>query len=151
MADEPSIAALVARYAPAVAADLQAARAHLASLVPRGFELVYDNYNALAFGFCPSLRASEAVVSVAAYPRWVTLFFLQGVSLDDPGRVLQGTGSRVRSVRLQPFGRLHAPEIASLLEQALARHAAAFGAAPPLSTVLKSVSDKQRPRRPSST
>jgi hypothetical protein len=37
----------------------------------RGHELVYDDYNALMFGFSPTDRTSEAFISVAG---WVTLF-----------------------------------------------------------------------------
>ncbi len=33
--------------------------------------------NALAIGFGPSDRASEVIISIAVYPRWVSLFFLQ--------------------------------------------------------------------------
>jgi len=45
-------------------------------LFPTALELVYDNYNALAIGLL--LRtASEAIFSIALYPKWVSLFFLQ--------------------------------------------------------------------------
>jgi hypothetical protein len=38
-------------------------------------QLVYDNYNALANGFGPSERVSEAISSVVLHPRRVTLVF----------------------------------------------------------------------------
>jgi len=41
---------------------------------PRANVLVYDNYNALAIGFGPTERASDAVFSIAPFPRWVSLF-----------------------------------------------------------------------------
>src|ERR1700750_124309 len=71
MSAERQVAAFLAKYAPSIVDEMQAARQHLALLFPRGFELVYDNYNTLAFGYSPTDRASGAVVSVAAYPRWV--------------------------------------------------------------------------------
>ena len=40
----------LARYNPEIVAQVQEVRAHLAGRFPQGFELVYDNYNALAFG-----------------------------------------------------------------------------------------------------
>jgi hypothetical protein len=80
----PEVAAFLAKYTPAIAAQTQAVREHLLRVFPRGFELVYDNYNALAFGFGPTQRASDLVVSVAAYPKWVTLFFLNGATLPEP-------------------------------------------------------------------
>jgi hypothetical protein len=63
--------------------------------------LVYDNYNALAIGFGPTERASDVIFSIALFPRWVTLFFLHGVTLPDPYKVLRGSGKVVRHVVLQ--------------------------------------------------
>jgi hypothetical protein len=145
---ERQVREFVAKYSPEVGEQIQAARAHLATLFPRGYELVYDNYNALVLGISPSQRASDVVVSIAAYPRWVTLFFLKGANLPDPAHVLQGKGSTVRSVRLQPFSVLHSPPVLALLEHVRQLYASRFGAAPSLCTVVKSVSRKQRPRTP---
>ena len=148
-AAEHEIASFLAKYSPEVAAQLKAARARLRKLFPRGCELVYDNYNALVFAFAPGERASQAAVSVAGYPRWVTLFFLDGVKLKDPHKLLQGSGSQVRGVRLASADELDKPAVRALIEQAIAPHHAAFAAAAPLRTLIKSVSAKQRARRPS--
>lgn len=137
-----------AKYDPAIAALLSDCRRRLHRLIPRGHELVYDNYNALVCGFGPSLKASEAVVSLAAYPRWVTLFFLQGALLPDPHGLLQGSGSRVRSIRLRAVEDLDMPEIADLFSHALGTCAESFAAAPAMTTTIKSVSTQQRARRP---
>jgi hypothetical protein len=120
------------------------------ALVPRGYELVYDNYNGLVIGYSPSERASDAIVSIAAYPRWVTLFFLNGVSLRDSLSLLEGKGSRVRSVRLQSPSDLDRPEIKQLIEQALGPCRADLAECPRIKTIVKSISTKQCPRRPSS-
>jgi hypothetical protein len=124
------------------------ARQKLRSRIPRGFELVYDNYNALAMGFSPTDRASAVVVSLAAYPRWINLFFLQGIGLKDPEGLLGGAGRRVRSLRLEGPETLDDPRVVRLIEQALGQRAAAFEAAPALCTLIKSVSARQRPRLP---
>ena len=149
---QPSqVSEFLAKYTPEIAAQLLSARQQLAAHFPRGFELVYDNYNALVFGFASSERASDAVVSVAGYPKWVTLFFLQGKKLNDPTHVLEGSGAQVRSVRLQPLARLQEPAVQALIMAAKAAASSALDAAPPLSTVVKSVSAKQRERRPTET
>ena len=144
----PEIRAFLAKYELEIVAQVQAARKHLAKLFPRGFELVYDNYNALVFGISSSERASDAIVSVAAYPRWVTLFFLKGAALSDPAGLLEGAGKTVRGIRLVPFDVLASKAVTALIEQAVRPYRAAFARAPRLSTVVKSVSRKQRPRRP---
>ena len=148
MTPSTQVEAFLARYSPQVAAQLQEARARLRKSFPRGYELVYDNYNALVFAFSPSERASDAVVSVAGYPKWVTLFFLHGATLPDPSGVLQGSGSQVRSVRLAPLERLLEPAVQALISSAIQTAVPEFSAAPSLATVIKSVSAVQRPRVP---
>ena len=148
MPHESATAQFLAKYTTEIARQLQAAREHLALHFPRGFELVYDNYNAFVFAFATSERASDAVLSVAGYPKWVTLFFANATRLSDPSNVLEGSGSQFRSVRLLPPFRLHEPAVQELIKAAKAAVATELQAAPPLSTVVKLVSSKQRPRRP---
>lgn len=148
MTSATQISEFLAKYTPEIAAQLQAARKHLAGHFPRGFELVYDNYNALVFGIASSERASDAILSVAGYPKWVTLFFFHGVDLPDPARILEGDGAQVRSVRLDPPARLHEPPVQALIAAAKAAAGSALASAPALRTVIKSVSAKQRARKP---
>src|SRR3954451_12910160 len=83
--------------------------------IPGATIMVYDNYNALAIGFAPGERAGQAVLSLAVMPRWVTLCFLFGVGLPDPHRLLQGSGSRVRHIRLRTAEAFDDPEIQDLI------------------------------------
>lgn len=142
------IDAFVARYTPEIASQLRRARADLRKLVPKGYELVYDSHNALIFAFGPTARASELVISVAGYPDWVTLLFARGKALEDPQGLLEGTGATIRSVRLVPFSLLRSRPVRALIRQALAAQADSFKQAPALTTVLKAISPKQRPRTP---
>jgi hypothetical protein len=145
---ERQIAGFLGRYTPEIEAQLRACRGKLRARFPRGYELVYDNYNALVFGFGPSDRSSEAFLSIAGYPRWVTLFFLDGARLDDPDHLLEGTGSRVRGLRLRGADDLDSAPVQTLIRQAASTRREAFAAAPPMTTIIKSISAKQRPRRP---
>ena len=151
MPQSAQISEFLAKYTPETAAQLQSARKQLTEYFPRGFELVYDNYNALVFGISSSERASDAIVSLAGYPKWVTLFFLQGKTLNDPTHILEGSGSQVRSVRLQPLAKLQEPAVRALIIAAKAAASSALDTSPPFSTIIKSVSAKQRERRPPET
>src|SRR6267378_3255567 len=117
---------------------------------PVVFELVFDNYNALVFAISPSERRSDAFVSVVGYPNWVTLFFRDGVDLDDPNGLLEGKGKQFRSIRLRDAESLNSNEIGTLIRQAIRPNESALRAAPALTTIIKSVVKKQRPRRPKS-
>jgi uncharacterized protein YdhG (YjbR/CyaY superfamily) len=144
---EAAIKGFLAKYDPAIASQLRACRRKIRALVPRGFEMVYDNYNGLVFGFSPTERPSDGLLSIVGYPRWVGLAFLQGASLADPDGLLQGTGRQVRGLRLRGPTDLDEPKVRSLIARAMAPEAEAFASAPPLRTILKSISAKQRPRR----
>ncbi|MGA9342365.1 MAG: DUF1801 domain-containing protein [Rhodanobacteraceae bacterium] len=148
MTDRDLIGAFLGKYLPEIAMQLQSVREHLAGHFPRGFELIYDNYNALVFGFASSQRASDAIVSVAGYPKWVTLFFFQGTRLPDPTGILEGEGAQVRSIRLQPPARLLEPAVQDLIRAAKDAAGPTLEEAPPLTTIIKSVSARQRARRP---
>ena len=144
------IAAFLDKYTPEMVAAATDSRARMQKLIPGGTEFVYDNYNALVFGYGPSERPSEAVLSLAIMPQWVTLCFLKGAKLADPKGLLRGSGNIVRNIRLKEPADLEEPDVQHLIGQALA------AATPPFpsgggrqKTLIKSVSAKQRPRRPS--
>jgi hypothetical protein len=145
---QKQLAGFIARYSPTVAAQFRKARTKVKARFPRGYELVFDNYNACGCGYSWSSSASDVVVSVVAYPRWVTLFFFNGTRLPDPEKILEGTGSRVRSVRLQPLARLDSKPVQTLLKKAIAQFAPQFSGAPAMSTVIKTATTTRRSRRP---
>jgi len=64
-ATEQQIAGFLAKYIPEIVAYATDARKRMRKDVP-GVEFVYDNYNALVFGYGPSERASEAVLAAIA-------------------------------------------------------------------------------------
>jgi hypothetical protein len=148
--EEKQIDAFLAKYTAEMIAAGRDARAKMRARLPGGVEFVYDNYNALVFGFGPTERPSEAVLSLALMPRWVTLCFLKGASMSDPKNLLKGSGSTVRNVRLASAAMLDDADVRALIDEAI------HGAVPsysrtttPPRTIVKSVSAKQRPRRPS--
>ena len=142
------LAAFMGKYPAEISALARACLPRLRKFVPGATELVYDNYNALVIGFGPSERASEAIFSVALYPRWVNLFFLQGAKLKDPGKRLKGNGKQVRGVRIEDSTVLEEEEVQALIRQALTRAAVPMDPTDKRRLVIKSISAKQRPRRP---
>jgi hypothetical protein len=139
----------LAKFLPDVDALAHALVARMRARLPGAAIIVYDNYNALAIGFGPTEKPSHAVLSLAVFPRWVTLCFLQGAGLPDPAGILRGDGSRVRHVRLHDSKALEDPTIEALIAEAIARSEPPFDPAAGQRLVIKSISAKQRPRRPS--
>jgi hypothetical protein len=140
------------KYDPAVAAFARRALAKMRKLIPGAIEMVYDNYNWLVIGFSPSERPSEAIFSIVLPPGGVTLCFLQGAGLPDPGKRLQGSGNVVRNLRLyragEPDGKLlDEPEVLGLINVALNRAKVPMPAKAKRKLIIRSISAKQRPRR----
>jgi hypothetical protein len=140
--------AFIAKYSPAVAKTAKAALAKMRMRLPGAIELVYDNYNALAIGFSPTEKTSDGVFSIALFPRWVSLFFLQAEGLPDPRNLLQGAGKVARHIVLETPDVLDKPAVRELMILALDRAKTPMPKEGGGKIVIKSISAKQRPRRP---
>jgi hypothetical protein len=145
---ERQLAGFIARFTPEVAELAEAVLNKMRRRYPTALELVYDNYNALAIGFCPTERASDGIFSIALYPKWVSLFFLQGAHLPDPAKLLKGSGNVVRYIVLPNPAMLDDPAVTALMNEAVARARVPFDSKGAQRLIIKSVSAKQRARRP---
>jgi hypothetical protein len=139
------------KFTPEVAAQARTALRKMRARLPGAIELVYDNFNALAIGFGPTDRASDAIFSIALFPRWVSLFFLlNGARLRDPGACLEGGGKLARHIKLKDLALLDSPAVQELIAQALELSENKIDPSQPRRLIIKSISPKQRPRRPAS-
>jgi hypothetical protein len=142
-----AVRGFIAKFDPAIARVVRGARTRLRRRFPTAMELVYDSYNALAIGYAPNERTSEAFVSIAAYARGVNLYFVQGKRLADPGGLLEGAGNQGRFLRLDAASRIDEVAIRTLLDAAVALGKTPLPASGRGDTVVKSVSTRPRPRR----
>ena len=140
--------AFLAKYPPEVAAIGRAAVRKMQRLLPGWVAMVYDNYNALVIGFSPTDRPSDAVCSIALYPRWVNLYFLWGAFLNDPEGLLKGGGRQVRNIRLESAADVDKPAIRALLAEACEDSPKPLKRARHEALVIRAVSAHQRRRRP---
>ena len=140
------------KFDPKVASLGRKALVLMRKRLPGAIEMVYDNYNALAIGFSHTGKVRTTPFSIVLYPRWVTLFFLHGAALPDPKGLLEGKGSTVRSIRIETASSLaatfkdedvNALFVAGLLHAGWRLDPKAKGR-----IVIRSISAKQRPRRP---
>jgi hypothetical protein len=144
---ERQVASFIGRFSPEVARVARQARGKIRRLLPGAVELVYDNYNALALAFGPTERPSDLILSIALYPRWVSLFFTRGAELADPDGLLRGSGSKIRHIVLGQAAVLDSAPVRTLIREALATHPTRLSRGRGR-TIIQSVSAKQRPRRP---
>lgn len=137
----------IAKFEPPMGKLIRQCRAEIRRLLPSATEIVYDNYNFFVIGYCTTERPSSCIVSIAAAANGVGLSFYRGATLPDPEHLLLGSGKQNRFVRVPTVETLRTPGVLALI------HAAIAQANPPLPssggghTIIKSVSEKQRPRR----
>ena len=70
---------------------------------------------------------SEGYCYVLPYERWVNLGFYQGALLPDPTGLLEGTGARLRHVKVRSLEAAEVPAVRALIEAALTERRAALG------------------------
>lgn len=145
---ERQLASFIAKFTPEVASLALEIRARMRGKYPSALELVYDNYNALAIGYGPTEKTSEAIFSIALFPRWISLFFLQAAGLPDPDRILKGSGNTVKHVVLKSTDVLEHPSVRHLMVEAVLRARVPFTTTATHRLIIKSISEKQRPRLP---
>ena len=121
-------------------------------LYPKCNELIYDNYNFLAFGWAPTDRMSDIFCSIAVGTRGVIFGFMWGVKLDDPKGLLHGGGNQFRSLRVPDVKKFPKTDVKRLLKQAhdlSIERLKGREQTPNGSTIVKSISEtKRRPGMP---
>lgn len=142
------LSSFISEFSPVIAAQARTVLAELRTRLPGATELVYDNYNALAIGFGPTERMGDLILSVAIYPRWVSLLFFNPRRVPDPDGLLRGSGTMVRHLILASPDDLDRPAVRTLVRRAITAAVVPLDATQPRRLVIKSVSARQRARRP---
>lgn len=137
----------IAKFEPKHQTLIRTVRRALRKRFPTANELVYDNYNFFVIGYSATERASDSIVSIAAGANGLGLCFIYGASLPDPKKILLGSGSQTRFIRLESVKVLSRPEVKALLAVGIARARTPLPATGRGKLIIKSVSAKQRPRR----
>jgi hypothetical protein len=126
-------------------------------LYPNANELIYDNYNAVAFGWTPSEKMSHIFCSIAVGTnKYVHFGFYWGSKIKDPQKILLGNGSQYRYIKVKVKSDFPKAYIKDLLKEAYTYSLAKMNLSNPVpagkkqlvkgTTVTKSISPiKKRP------
>jgi hypothetical protein len=145
---EQQLKGFVAKFTPATGKLIRECRAAMRKRFPTANELVYDNYNFFVIGYCATERSSDCVVSLVANSKGIGLSFYYGSTIPDPRGILQGSGNQNRFVRLiDGVATLSSVEVSELIDAAAAQADPPFAKTGGGKLVIRSISEKQRPRR----
>jgi hypothetical protein len=116
---EQQLAGFIKKFDSKNAALIRSVRKVLRKRLPTANELVYDNYNFFAIGYCSTERPSDCILSIAAGANGVGLSFYHGATLPDPHRLLLGSGNQSRFIRIESAATLTRPEVEELIAAAI--------------------------------
>lgn len=94
---------------------------------PDAVEVVRLGDRAATYGVGPK-KMSEGYAYILPQKNWVNLGFYKGSDLPDPAGLMEGTGKKLRHVKVRAVEDAERPEIRALLKEALAERTAALGA-----------------------
>src|ERR1022692_1624123 len=146
---EKQLQSFINKFSPNDQALIRSLRQALRKRLPSANELVYDNYNFFVIGYSSTERPSDSIVSIAAGASGVGLAFYRGSTLPDPHKILLGSGSQNRFIRLESEEVLSRLEVDALIAAAVAQAKTPLAASGKGRLIIRSVSAKQRPRRKS--
>jgi len=147
---EQQLAGFIKKFDSKNAALIRSVRKVLRERLPTANELVYDNYNFFVIGYCSTERPSDCVLSIAAGANGVGLSFYYGATLPDPHKLLLGSGSQNRFIRIESAATLARPEVDELIAAAIAQAERPLPGSGRGKLVIRSISKKQKPRRKAS-
>ena len=144
---EKQLKGFIDKFEPKNQALIRAVRKMFRKRFPTANELVWDNYNFFVIGYSPTERPSDTFFSIAAGASGVGLAFYRGATLPDPHRILLGSGSQNRFIRIESVQTLANPDVDKLISAAIAQAKAPLRASGRGQLIIRSISAKQRPRR----
>jgi hypothetical protein len=139
---EAQLRTLVAKFAPAHLQLIAAVRRSLLKRLPTAHEVVYEYRDCFVISYSPSERGYEGVLAIRASAEGVKLYFNRGKELPDPAKMLQGSGNQTRWIHLEGASTLARPDVASLIDEALARNRVPYAPTGRGSVVIRSASAK---------
>ena len=119
---------------------------------PQANELIYDNYNALAIGWSPSLKSSQTFCTISVFRTnsAVHFGFYWGSILKDPENILLGSGKQYRYILVKNRENLPKNYLINLMQEA---YSFSLSKTKPADlneqgkTITKSISEKKREKK----
>jgi hypothetical protein len=117
---EADVDRLLAEHSPELGAIERALRATIRAAAPDAVEQVDFGNRLIAFG--RSMKMRGLLFAIIAHKTWVNLQLADGALLPDPDGLIEGTGKRIRHVKIRSVGAASsAPVVAIVAAQLAAR------------------------------
>jgi hypothetical protein len=115
---EADVAQLLAEHPPEQQAIEQALRASIRGEFPGAVEQVDFGNKLIAFG--RSMKMRGLLFAIIAHKSWVNLQLADGADLPDPGGLVEGTGKRIRHIKIRTVADASSPGVRAAMRAQLA-------------------------------
>jgi hypothetical protein len=115
---EADVARLIAEHPPEQQAIEQALRASIRREFPAAIEQVDFGNKLIAFG--RSMKMRGLLFALIAHKSWVNLQLADGAALPDPDGLIEGTGKRIRHIKIRSVADATAPGVVAAMRAQLA-------------------------------
>jgi hypothetical protein len=148
--DKKELLAFLKPFDPTIVDTVMWLRDFAWDLYPQTNELIYDNYNAVAFGWSPTEKQGHTFCSIAVgrSSKNVHFGFYRGNELADPDNILLGEGNQYRYILVTDKQAFPKEYISGLVAEAYTKALARVKNPKEVvegKTIVKSVSEKKRP------
>jgi hypothetical protein len=140
---EAELRTLIDRFAPAHLRLTGAMRRWLRKRLPTAHEVVYEYRDCFVISYSPNEHGYEGALAIRGSAEGVRLYFSRGEELPDPGKLLQGS-CQTRWIHLEGASTVARPQVARLIDEAVAGNRVPFARAGRGSVVIRSTSAKRR-------
>jgi hypothetical protein len=116
---EAVLRSLIAKLGPEQQKLFRAVRTALRKRAPAANELLYDYGHALVISYTATEQGKDGVVALSAKADGLRLYFNQWRRLKDPKKLLQGSASQVRFIKVESARQLAQPDLKALITAAI--------------------------------
>lgn len=96
-------------------------RVYIKEFTKPSFELVGDSTISLNIGYGFTEKAWDCYCAIIVYSKHINISFPSGAYLSDPNSLLQGTGKRIRHIKVIEFDDIKVAEVEELILEARQR------------------------------
>jgi hypothetical protein len=120
---EADVERLLSEHSPDLQAIERALRATIRREFPDAIEQVDFGNKVIAFG--RSMKIRGLLFGIIAHQSWINLQLADGVDLPDPAGIIEGTGKRIRHIKIRSVDAASSEPVVAAIRAQLAARAAA--------------------------
>jgi len=118
---ELQLRSLIEKFDAREQAFIRSVRDAVRKRLPTANELVYDYGTFFVIGYSPNENPTDGIVSLAARPDGMRLYFMHGPKLPDPNKRLKGSGKETRFIHVEDANEMAHPDVEALFAATIER------------------------------